>query len=170
MISLIPFSEPDFDLFISWIDDEALLITIAGTDLDYPVTHDQLDRYLKLENSHPFTVIDATGKKVGHAELVLSGEGMFKIDKLLVGDRSLRGKGLGQAIIMGLLQYAFTKLEASTVELNVFDWNIAGIRCYEKCGFLLNPDKMKTFRSGDETWTAINMTVKKQDWAKGKMR
>jgi RimJ/RimL family protein N-acetyltransferase len=165
MINLIPFTASDFDLFISWIDSEELLITIAGTDLTYPLTADQLSGYLKIENSHAFTILDtASNKKIGHAELVLSGKGIFKIDKLLVGDRSLRGKGLGQAIIHELLHYAFKKLEATTVELNVFDWNTAGIRCYEKCGFVMNPQKKKSFQAGAETWTAINMTIEKQDW------
>ena len=169
MISLLPFTESDFDLLISWIDSEELLITIAGTDLTYPVTHDQLSAYQKLEDSHSFTIVETvSGKKVGHAELVLSGKGIYKIDKLLVGDRSLRGKGLGEAIIRELLQYAFTKLAASTVELNVFDWNIAGIRCYEKCGFVFNTQKSKSFQAGDKTWLAVNMVIDKQDWARNK--
>jgi RimJ/RimL family protein N-acetyltransferase len=169
MISLVPFSESDFDLFISWIDNEELLVTIAGTDLTHPLTADQLHAYLKTENSHSFTVVDTDlNKKIGHAEIVLSGKGLFKIDKLLVGDRSLRGKGLGQAIIQELLQYAFTNLKASTVELNVFDWNVAGIRCYEKCGFVMNPDKKKSFQAGDKTWIAVNMVIEELDWAHGK--
>ena len=165
MIRLLPFHESDFDLFISWIDNEELLVTIAGTDLTFPLTNDQLRAYLKIENSHSFTIVDTTSnKKVGHAEIVLSGNGVFKIDKLLVGDRSLRGKGLGQEIIQELLQYAFTNLNASTVELNVFDWNVAGIRCYEKCGFTVNLDERKAFQTGNKTWTAINMTIEKLDW------
>ena len=75
MISLIPFSESDFDLLISWIDSEELLITIAGTDLTYPLTHDQLSAYLSMETSHSFTIVDtALNKKVGHAEIVLSSQ------------------------------------------------------------------------------------------------
>jgi RimJ/RimL family protein N-acetyltransferase len=165
MISLLPFTESDFDLLISWIDSEELLITIAGTDLAYPVTRDQLSAYQQMEDSHSFTIVETgSNKKVGHAELVLSGNGVYKVDKLLVGDRSLRGKGLGQAIIQELLQFAFKNLNASAVELNVFDWNIAGIRCYEKCGFVLNTQKSKSFQAGDKTWLAVNMVIEKQDW------
>ena len=152
MILLEPFQPGDFDRLINWIDNEALLITIAGTEFSFPVTHDQLHRYLLLSNSYLFNVVDAADKKVvGHAQLIRSGDRMYKIDKLIIGDKTNRGKGRGQAVINALLTYAFENLGADVVELNVFDWNIAGIKCYEKCGFKVNPDNKQVFKVGDET-------------------
>jgi RimJ/RimL family protein N-acetyltransferase len=162
MIHLEPFQPKDFDRLIGWVDSESLLITIAGTEFTYPLTHDQLYRYLLVPNSYLFNIVDDTGNKVvGHAQLILSGEDMYKIDKLIIGDQSNRGKGRGQAVINLLLVYAFEKLNAKIVELNVFDWNIAGIKCYEKCGFKINPDKKQVFKMGDENWNTINMLVRK---------
>jgi RimJ/RimL family protein N-acetyltransferase len=40
-----------------------------------------------------------------------------------------------------LLDYSFRELDMNEVELNVYDWNIAGIKCYEKVGFVINPNK-----------------------------
>jgi RimJ/RimL family protein N-acetyltransferase len=158
MIQLEPFTEADFDRLISWIDSPELLLTIAGPVFTYPLTADQLQRYRTDPKSHSFNVVDATTKKVvGHAEIVTMGNGIFKIDKLIIGDTSIRGKGIGQAVINQLLDYSFSSLKATTVELNVFDWNIAAIKCYEKCGFKVNPDKQSTFQMGDEQWIALNM-------------
>jgi RimJ/RimL family protein N-acetyltransferase len=53
------------------------------------------------------------------------------------------------------------KLNASTVELNVFDWNTSAIRCYEKTGFKINSEKSATFKVGDKEWLALNMQVNK---------
>ena len=92
----------------------------------------------------------------------------MKIDKLIIGDKSNRGKGTGQKVIEALLDYSFTKLDAQVVELNVFDWNTAGIRCYEKCGFQFNQDKQANFQVGDKAWLALNMTVEKSNWIKRK--
>lgn len=165
MIKLTPFTQKEFDKLISWIDNEELLITIAGSVFSFPLTRNQLQKYLDDEKSHSFNIVDLSNDQViGHAEIVLSGDNMYKIDKLIVGDKSNRGKGIGQYVINELLDYAFTKLNAGTVELNVFDWNIAGIKCYEKCGFIMNPAKQATFKAGDETWTALNMTVEKENW------
>ena len=158
MIQLEPFTAADFDRLISWIDSPELLLTIAGPVFTYPLTATQLQTYLADSKSHSFNVLDATTKKIiGHAEIVTMGEEIFKIDKLIIGDTSIRGKGIGQAVINQLLEYSFSTLKATTVELNVFDWNIAAIKCYEKCGFKVNPDKQSTFQMGDQVWLAINM-------------
>ncbi|MFT3702536.1 MAG: GNAT family protein [Agriterribacter sp.] len=166
MIALIPFTSQDFEDFISWIDSEELLVTIAGNVFSYPITREQLQKYLEIENSHAFTIIDTErNKKIGHAELVLSGKDMYKIDKLIIGDKDNRGKGIGEKVINKLLYFSFNNLHALIVELNVFDWNTAGIRCYKKCGFVINEDKTADFQIGDKHWTALNMTISVADWS-----
>jgi len=60
-----------------------------------------------------------------------------------------------------LLAYAFENRNAEIVELNVFDWNIAGIKCYEKCGFKVNPEIKMVFKVGDENRDTINMVVRR---------
>jgi len=165
MLKLAPFNPSDFDEFISWIDNEELLVTIAGTAFNYPLSGEQLQNYLVLENSYSFTIIDAEqNKKVGHAEVVLSGKSTYKIDKLIIGDKANRGKGIGGKVINELLNFSFQNLNALVVELNVFDWNIGGIICYKKCGFIINEDASTNFQVGDKNWTALNMTISKRDW------
>ena len=46
MIHLEPFKPSDFDRFISLLDNQEILIAIAGTYFSYPVTHEQLQKYL----------------------------------------------------------------------------------------------------------------------------
>ena len=165
MITLKPFTTEDFPRIISWIDNQELLVTIAGTDFTFPLTIDQLENYRKKANSHAFNIVEASEDRViGHAEILSSGEGVYKIDKLLIGEQANRGKGIGQQAIHQLLTYSFDRLNARQVELNVFDWNIGGIRCYEKCGFRFNPNKKSIFQVGDKSWTALNMTVDRTDW------
>ena len=91
-------------------------MTIAGTVFDYPLTPGQLQNYLDDPESISFNVIDTDeNKPIGHAELVYSGNNMYKIDKLLIGDKSIRGKGTGQKIIDELLKYSFENLKADIV-------------------------------------------------------
>ncbi len=167
MIQLKPFEQSHFNALISWINNEELLLTIAGNYFNFPLTTDQLQQYINDDKSDSFSVVDtSTNTIVGHAEIVKSGNQFYKIDKLLIGDQSNRGKGIGKQVMRELLRYAFEKLDAATVELNVFDWNIAGIRCYEVVGFVLNPDKKQTFEVKVKTWQALNMTIEKNRWGK----
>ena len=162
MIALTPFQQKDFDRLIRWIENPELLITIAGNVWSYPLTIVQLQLYLDDPKSHSFNIIETPQDiVVGHAEIILANDGTCKIDKLLV-DPSQRGKGLCPQVINKLLTYAFDKLLAPTVELNVFDWNTAGIRCYERSGFSFNPEKTQLFPLGDKTWTAMNMSITKE--------
>jgi RimJ/RimL family protein N-acetyltransferase len=170
VIELTPFGPSDFDTLINWTDSAELLLTIAGDVFSYPLTHKQLATYLANEKSWAFNIVDPSRNKIiGHAELLLSPKDICKIDKLIIGDKDNRGRGIGQQVINKLLDYAFTNLDITTVELNVFDWNIAGIRCYEKCGFSMNPGKQSSFRVGDNNWIAFNMTISKNEWAKRKL-
>lgn len=160
MIKLEPFRQSDFNTLISWIDSEELLVTIAGTAFTYPLTINQLQNYLEDEKSISFNIVDTPGNKViGHAEILLANDETCKIDKLLIGDKSNRGKGIGEQVIKELLKYAFNTLAAHTVELNVFNWNKAGIRCYEKAGFIINPHKTSNFEVNGNNWVALNMTI-----------
>ncbi|GAA0534497.1 GNAT family N-acetyltransferase [Chitinophaga japonensis] len=169
MIQLSPFRPADFDLFISWIDSEELLIQIAGSYFSYPLTAPQLQRYLEDNASTAFNVIEmAQQKNIGHAEIIATGEGAYKLDKVIVGDEANRGKGIGGRIINALLAYAFETLQAREVELNVFDWNIAGIKCYERAGFTVNEAKTQSFRVKDQTWIAKNMTINRDQWLQAK--
>jgi RimJ/RimL family protein N-acetyltransferase len=165
MIALTPFQPSDFPALIAWIDNKELLVQIAGTVLTWPLTDAQLQTYLDDPRSIAFNIVDTEKHKtIGHAEIYLTGDGTCKIDKLLIGDRSNRGKGLGLQVIHELLTYSFEKLPVHTVELNVYDWNIAGIKCYIKAGFTANPDKKLFTRTGDINWTAFNMTMQKEEW------
>lgn len=53
--------------------------------------------------------------------------GIWNIDYL--------SKGLGTEAIRLVLGYAFDTMRLHRVELTVLDYNLRGIRCYEKCGF-----------------------------------
>jgi RimJ/RimL family protein N-acetyltransferase len=162
MIKLEPFKPSDFDTFISLLDNREILITIAGTYFSYPVTHGQLQKYLDDETSTAFNVLD-NDTIIGHAEIIDMGKGLYKLDKVII-DQKIRGKGYGQQLINMLLEYSFEKLNAAIVELNVYDWNAAGIRCYEKTGFTFNPEKKFSTKTGDIEWVALNMTIDKNKW------
>jgi len=60
MIKLEPFTQRDFDRLISWVDNAELLMQIAGPGFSFPLTVDQLQKYLDDKNSYAFNVIDVS--------------------------------------------------------------------------------------------------------------
>jgi len=158
-IRLEQFGRENYADLVAWVESEEALMQFAGPLLRIPLTAEQLDVSLRDKNRIAFRVVDnETGQGIGHAEIYLS-ENSAKLGRILIGDQQHRGKGLGQQIVRLLLDFSFTNFDIQMVELNVFDWNTAAIKCYEKVGFTINPGKTIERKLNDKTWIAINMTI-----------
>jgi RimJ/RimL family protein N-acetyltransferase len=171
MIKLEPFRESDFDIFISWIDSRELMVQIAGSVFSYPLSRKQLQKYLDDERSMAFNIVDANlNTIIGHAEIYQLDKDTCKLDKLIIGDKSSRGKGYCQPIMAQLLELAFAIPHVKRVELNVYDWNTAAKKCYERVGFVVNPDKNFSTHVGGNDWLALNMFVERDVWLDARIK
>lgn len=140
------------------MDSEELLVQVAGPIFTFPLTEEQLFTYLEDQNRHVFRVVDTgSNQTIGHAEIYITEEQTAKICRILIGDPSSRGKGLGQELISLLVNYSINILKIPHIELNVYDWNTKAIKCYEKVGFRINPEKFSTMEVKGNTWLSLNM-------------
>jgi len=160
MIQLLPFLPADFDRLIHWAHSEELLAQFAGPLFTYPLTHEQLHEYIQGANRIVYKVSLQPGEIViGHAEIAFPDDKTAVLCRILVGEAGMRGKGIGLQIIEALLQVAFAKPAIEVVSLNVYDWNIPAIKCYQKAGFTINPFHRRPQTVGGQVWTALNMTL-----------
>lgn len=163
-VRLKSFCKEDYPHLISWVDSAEMLMQFGGPQLVFPLTSDQLDDLVSDKRRIPFTVVDNdTGLAIGHCEVYLSGN-TGKIGRILIGDKQKRGKGYGQALVQLLLHYCFNELNLDMAELNVFEWNLSAIKCYEKAGFSVIPDKTFERKINGKIWTAINMNLARANW------
>ena len=158
MISLENFSENDFEKLISWIKSEEELIQFAGSIFNFPLTKEQLEKYIKIPEVNAYKLI-YNNIHIGHAEINFTKNNPPKLCRILIGDKNFRGKGLCQQIVNELLNICKEKFNSNVVELNVFDWNKGAIRCYEKVGFQFNREKQKETFVGNKKWISINMRI-----------
>lgn len=165
MIKLEKFNNTDFERLITWVDNEEMLVQFSGPIFKFPLTTEQLEDYVKEKNRIPFKVIDTASEEViGHAEIYKSEDNLAKLCRILIGEEKYRGKGIGEKIVNLLVKYSFEKLNVEKVELNVYDWNKQAIKCYEKSGFAINPDKINKIIVQENIWISLNMTVNKTNW------
>ena len=54
---------------------------------------------------------------------------------ILIGEKDYRNKGYGADAIRTLCAFGFNEMNLRKIKALVFDFNIAALRCYEKCGF-----------------------------------
>lgn len=167
MIRLQKFDRNDYHNLIRWIDTEEMLVQIAGRQMSFPVTNEQLDISQSDPNRNAFSIIDTeTGRSIGHCELYLTGT-TAKIDRVIF-DPSMKGKGLCTPLIKLLVTHGFEVLNQPIVELNVFDWNNFAIRCYERAGLKKNPESIMEFEIDGKKWVAFNMSMDRTTYEQNK--
>jgi len=159
MIELKPFTSSDFEVFKSWTKTPEELFQFAGPLFTFPLNDEQLNNYLKNNDLKPFKVIlKETNEVVGHCEMNFAN-GNYRLSRVLVGRKDLRGKKIGEQIIRALSNKFFKNSSINQVDLNTFSWNKAAIKCYEKVGFRINPKETTKMMVNGQEWTRINMVL-----------
>ncbi len=156
MISLHPFTERDFDSLLGWFPTEAALVQWAGPDIRFPLDAAQL-RTMHDEDRGPrptrkIWTAWREGTVVGHAQLALDWpHGVARIARFCIAPER-RGEGLAVPLLRQVIAAAFSLPEIERVELNVYTFNTAAIRTYEKAGFIQEGIRRQAVRVGDARW------------------
>ncbi|RZK70264.1 MAG: N-acetyltransferase [Pedobacter sp.] len=162
MIALDKFSEKDFDRLISWIENEEDLIQFAGPIFQYPLSRLQLSSYLQQSKKVPLRVrLVNTGEIIGHCEINFENE-IPRLSRILIGEKKMRNQGYGKMVVREMIKITFTETKSLAIDLNVFDWNLNAIACYQKMGFTTQPEKKSSMTVGKEFWTAQNMILMRE--------
>ena len=164
MIKLSKLTSSDFETFKSWINSEEELFQFAGTMFTYPLTDDQLTKYINDPQRKAFKAIQEPSQEIiGHVELNLENK-TPRLSRLIIGNKAYRGKKYGKKIILKLLEMAFIKYDTPFVDVNVYDWNITAMKSYQSVGFNITPEEGYHHELDFKVWTAINMNVSKERW------
>jgi RimJ/RimL family protein N-acetyltransferase len=81
-----------------------------------------------------------------------------------IGEREFWDKGYGTDMMRLCLQYAFTELNVHRVSLGLHEYNLRGLKSYEKAGFYLEgrsrKDMMREGKRTDSLW----MGILREEW------
>ena len=161
MIELEDFTQSDFEAFKGWIYSEEELVQFAGRTFSYPVTDQQLLNYLNTPHKRSFKVVlTTTNETIGHCSLNFE-DNQYTLCRILVGNKELRGRKIGEEIIRKLVDLVFQDSGVDKIDLNVYDFNKAAIRCYEKVGFEIDYKKTTQIEVKDQLWTKLNMVLER---------
>ena len=173
MIRLDYFTPADFSQLISWIADERLLLNWSGSLFTFPLTPDKLAWYLDGTND-PATA-DAlvykatdtlTGEVVGHISLggISRKNQAARISRVIVGAPDARGRGIGRQMVEAVLDVGFGQLGLHRIDLGVYDFNTAALRCYEQAGLVREGCSRDVLRHENEYWSLVEMSMLAPEW------
>jgi RimJ/RimL family protein N-acetyltransferase len=171
-IELKLFERNDFSRLMDWIKTPEFLLQWAGPIFTFPLNESQLDIYLKGSQGDPplrkiYKVINPADRRViGHIELndIDLWNKTATVCRVLVGDLSLRRKGIGPQMLKELLEVGFGQFGLHRIDLFVFDFNQAAIRCYEKVGFRKEGHIREARKIGNEYWSLYQMSILEHEW------
>lgn len=123
--------------YLSWLNDPEIN---AFLEVNGDYTMCLLEEYVKkmYKNETYFWAIHikATGKHIGNIKI-----DPINLDKnsgeygILMGDKSVWGKGYAEEASLSVINFCFEKLELSKITLGVIEGNTRAIRLYRKMGF-----------------------------------
>lgn len=159
MIKILPLEQIDVVRIIKWNDAKTsdFLFQWAGRGYEYPISEKQITDRIDAEpvSNYKLYKIVLEDNMIGTIELMnidLETK-TAKIGRYLLNPE-LTGKGYGSKALGELVSIAFNDFCMKKIWLSVFDFNKSAIRCYEKVGFKIVNQEVRT-----NGWVAINMEI-----------
>ncbi len=174
-IALEPFDLADIDRLLGWVPDDQFLMLWSGPFFTPPLDHSQMEAYCQSGQLDPplrkiYKAVDRDSRTVlGHIELnnIDWRNLSATMSKVLVGEQRFQKQGAGTQMVARLLEIAFGTMGLHRLELRVFDFNQAAIRCYEKNGFLIEGHLRDYRRVDGAFWSSYLMSILETDWRAG---
>jgi RimJ/RimL family protein N-acetyltransferase len=160
-VALGPLRREHLRLYLRWINDFGTTRTLGVPS--GPMTMEQETAWYEKAALDPwsFTIYErATGRPIGNCGLHgVDWPNRTTVVGIMIGEVEARGRGYGTEAMRLLLDYAFTVLGLHSVMLNVFEYNLAGRRSYEKAGFREIGRRRESRWFNGRFWDEIHMDV-----------
>lgn len=159
MIELKPFKIDHWEYLKKWVANDAELNQFAGQIFTFPVDKNQVRSYLSNLNRKVFIIENENKKAIGIGEIISIDERVAKLARILIGEKSMRGKGIGTELISKLTEFGFNKLKKQKIILNVYTWNMGAIKCYKKVGYSQTDKPIIKINVDSQEWETIEMAI-----------
>ena len=170
-VYLRPLTGEDAAAFVPWINDAEVTRTLAvgAAVMDRQAEQTWIEKTNASEHDVLFgIVVQGTDQLIG---LI----GLNQIDfrhqsaslGMMIGEKSMWGKGYGTEATKLVVRYAFEELHLNRVQLHVYEYNLRGIRVYEKVGFRWEGVLRQEHVYAGHFWDTVVMAILREEWEKG---
>ena len=159
-VTLGPLRRDLVPLYQRWVNNLGTQRTLGG--LPVPITYErELTRYnqLSVADEALFTIyVRETGQPIGITELrEIDRRSRTATFVIFIGEPESRGHGYGTEAACLVLDYAFTALGLQNVDLQAYEFNLAGLKAYERAGFRTVGRRRQAYWMGGRFWDTIHM-------------
>jgi len=169
-VFLRPAERSDIPSFVEWLTDaETTSFLLARAPISVALEEGWFERMLGgqgKEGYHFVMCLLEDGRSIGIISLFdldyVNGKAGMGI---VIGEKSLWGKGYGTDGLNALLDFGFGELRLERIWLEVDDFNARAQRSYEKCGFKLEGTERHAMYRAGRHHDLYLMSMLRADWA-----
>lgn len=110
-----------------------------------------------LDEDRPIGFVELDGIQWAHGDAFVG---------IGIGSRAHWSKGYGSDALRILMRYAFAELGLFRLSLDVFEYNTRAVRCYEKCGFVVEGRCRQWLLRDGKRWDVLYMGILRSEWEK----
>lgn len=165
-IYLSPRNNEDVELFTKWLNDFETTDYTGRSGMLTTLSSEK--KYLEDNSCAEATfsiVINEDDKMIGSIGL----EDINHINRtatlgIFIGDKDYRDKGYGTEAIRLILEYGFKYMNLKNIKLDLMEFNIRALKCYEKCGFKEYGRRRKCKFINGKYYDSINMDILSEEF------
>jgi len=165
-VYLAPVEMQQIDSYLTWLNDPEVTRYL---DIRLPLS--RLVEEEKLQNliRDPNSVF--LGINLRNPDKFIGGIGLHNYRNLehkatfgiFIGDKTEWNKGYGTEATELIVTHGFMSLNLHRIELDVYDFNARGVRCYEKVGFVVEGRKREAIFRDGTYYDIIQMGILRSD-------
>lgn len=158
------YKEEDGNIIAGWLKSEEELYKWSSDRFNkYPLSGNDINEnyapQLVTGRFFPLTAVDDNGEVVGHFIIRYPREDDDSSVRFgfVIVDTTLRGKGYGKKMLQLGIEYVKENIDASRIDLGVFENNDSARHCYEAVGFKEYSKRECKLPIG--TWNCVDMEL-----------
>jgi len=168
-VKLREYRKEDIALRLMYINDPEVAASLTP-DVVYPITSHEEEEWFEsisaLSDTYKFA-IEALNDNQFIGGCSISGvdwKNSVATIGLFIGNRNYRGKGYGSDALRVLTDFIFMQMNINKIRLIVYSYNESAIKCYEKCGYIIEGVLRKEIFKDNQYYDKISMGLLKAEY------
>ncbi|MHA1296088.1 MAG: GNAT family N-acetyltransferase [Promethearchaeota archaeon] len=167
-LSLREIRKSDLSKFVKWLNEPDIteFLTIIP-----PLTCEQEQKWYEEMYSDDARInfsidLNETGELIGTCGFNINRIYKYAHLGIILGEKKYWNKGYGTKCLKLLINHIFSNYEFERIELDVFEYNLRAIRCYEKVGFVKEGIKRNAIFKKGKYQNIVMMSILRSEWKK----
>jgi RimJ/RimL family protein N-acetyltransferase len=168
VVILRAIEEKDLELLHKWSNDPEIQYWLGGWHVpsSLNIMKEWFNRITHDNNNIRFAIEHKELGFIGTANLVeINWKDRNAFHGMLLGDKDIRGKGIGVDVVMSIMKYAFEDLGLKRLDGSMIEYNKGSLKLYiEKCGWKQEGVKENWYYRKSRYWNKVIVGITKEDY------